>query len=337
MRQTVFSLLALFIAPLVWGQRLDIKWPTPNPAWAQGKGPEAWAQPTVSGTIESGMFGCVRSNGTQFHEGLDIRPISRDKRREPTDKVTAAMSGVIRYVNTRVGNSSYGRYIVMEHPDAVPAVYTLYAHLAKIESGIAPGRSVKIGQEIATMGRSAGGYGIPVDRAHLHFEIGLLATQDLTSWYAWKRFGSPNEHGAFNGMNLMGIDPWDYLSTWRSGKVDNFQEYFGRMQSVVRVRVATTRTPDYIQRYPALLTKKIPMGIVSGWEIQCNSTGLPFTWTPLGPDEVAGMRPNTAKIVAVNDPALRAYRCKSLVKKRGSGYVPDSDLERMLQQVFGLR
>jgi hypothetical protein len=34
---------------------------------------------------------------------------------------------------------------------------------------------------------------------------------------------------------------------------------------------------------------------------------------------------------------VRAYRCKSLVRKRGSGYVPGSDLAMMLQQVFGLR
>lgn len=336
-RQISCFIFTLLLTPILWGQRLDIKWPTPNPAWEKGLGIDAWAQPTVSGDPESGLFGCVRSNGTQFHEGLDIRPVGRDARREPTDKVTAAMSGVIRHVNASAGASSYGRYIVMEHPDAVPAVYTLYAHLAKIEPGIAPGRGIRIGQVIGTMGRSAGGYGIPTDRAHLHFEIGLLATDNLDSWYKWKRFGSPNVHGAYNGMNLMGIDPWDYLRAWRAKQVDNFQEYFGRMQSVVRLRVATTRVPDFIRRYPSLLLEKMPVGLVGGWEVQCNATGLPFTWRPLSPGEVKDMRPNTAKIVAVNASALRACRCKSLAKPRGSGYVPGSDLERMLEQVFGLR
>ena len=83
--------------------------------------------------------------------------------------------------------------------------------LARIEAGVRPGTPVRRGEVIATMGRSAGGYAIPKDRAHLHFEIGFVATQNFPAWYAWRKFGSPNEHGMFNGMNLMGIDPHDFL------------------------------------------------------------------------------------------------------------------------------
>ncbi|MBI2497726.1 MAG: M23 family metallopeptidase [Opitutae bacterium] len=318
-------------------ERIEFSWPTPNRAWEQGKSFEAWAQPTVSGDPGSGLFGCVRSNGTQFHEGLDIRPVARDARGEPADKVTAAMDGIVRHVNPVGGNSNYGRYIVIEHPGVTPAVCTLYAHLARIEPGIAPGVSVARRRVIGTMGRSAGGGGIPKDRAHLHFEIGLMATRDFQSWYQWKKFGSPNEHGPWNGMNLMGIDPDDFLREWRRGRVDNFQEYLDRMRGVVRVRVATSRVPDFISRYPSLLRKPLPAGPVAGWEIECNATGLPFAWTPLGPVEVMSLRPNTAQIVSVEPAILRAHRCKSLARPRGSGYMPGSDLTTMLQQVFGLR
>src|SRR5450432_3876335 len=79
---------------VVWGQRIDISWPTPNRAWEEGKSYESWVQPTVSGEPESGLFGCIRSGGNQFHEGLDIRPIGRDAHGEPTDKIMAAMDGV---------------------------------------------------------------------------------------------------------------------------------------------------------------------------------------------------------------------------------------------------
>ncbi len=330
-------LLSLLFAPLASAERIEINWPTPNRAWEQGRGIEAWAQPTVSGDPESGLFGCVRSNGTQFHEGLDMRPVTHDSRGEPADKITAAMDGVIRHVNTRAGDSNYGRYIVIEHTGVSPAVYTLYAHLAKIEPGIGPGVSVKRGQEIGTMGHTAGGGGIPRERAHMHFEIGLMVTQNFPAWYAWKKFGSPNEHGLWNGMNLMGFDPLDFLRQWRSHKVDNFQQYFDQLRTVVRVRVATSRVPDFITRYPALLRKPLPAGFVAGWEIDCNSTGLPFAWTPLGPMDVAGMPLNTAKIVSVDSAVVRAYRCKSLVHSRGAGYVPGADLAEMLQQIFGLR
>ena len=332
-------LLALpgFLAATVCAQRIEISWPTPNPAWAEGKSYEAWVQPTVSGEPESGLFGCVRSGGTQFHEGLDIRPMARDARGEPTDRITAAMDGVVRYVNASPGGSNYGRYIVLDHPGVAPAVYTLYAHLARIEPGISAGVRVERGQVIGTMGHSSSGTGIPRDRAHMHFEIGLMVTQNFSAWYATRKFGSANEHGLYNGMNLMGIDPQDFLRQWRSHKVDNFQQYFDALRPVVTFRLATTRVPDFIVRYPALLRKPLPAAPVAGWEVACNSTGVPFAWTPLTAMEAIGLRTDAVQIVAVEAAAVHAYRCKSLVRPRGGGYVPGSDLAEMLQQVFGLR
>jgi len=336
-QRAALFIFSLCFVNLVSAQRIEIQWPTPNPAWEQGKSYEAWAQPTVSGDPESGLFGCVRTNGSQFHEGLDIRPVSRDSRGEPADKISAAMHGVVRHVNAKAGESNYGRYIVIEHPGLTPAVFTLYAHLSKIEAGIGPGVSVKAGQVIATMGHTGGGGNIPRDRAHLHFEIGLRVTNEFQSWYNWRKFGSPNEQGLWNGMNLMGIDPLDFLRQWRARKVDNFQEYLDRLRTIVKVRVASSRTPDFIQRYPALLRKPLPMGLVAGWEIECNSTGLPFSWTPLTSTDLAGMKLNSIKIVSVDDAAVRAYRCKSLAKKRGSTYTVGGDLMTVLQQMFGLR
>ena len=108
-------------------------------------------------------------------------------------------------------------------------------------------------------------------------------------------------------------------------------------RSVLRVRVATTRTPDFISRYPSLLRKPVS-GLVAGWEVECNGTGLPFAWTPLTAAELGGQRAGTAKIVSVDAALLRANRCKSLAKSaRGGGYTPGSDLTTMLQLVFGLR
>jgi murein DD-endopeptidase MepM/ murein hydrolase activator NlpD len=335
----LFLALGLPLLGAADAQRIEIQWPTPNPAWAQGRSIEAWVQSTVSGDPESGLFGCVRSSGGQFHEGLDIRPVARDRHGEPLDAIAAAMDGVVRHVNTHAGDSNYGRYIVIEHPGMTPAVYTLYAHLAKIEPGIAAGVTVARGQTLGVMGHSGGGGkgSIPRDRAHLHFEIGLMVTQDFPAWYAWKQFGSANEHGLWNGMNLMGIDPLDFLRQWRTRKVDNFQQYFDQLRGVVKVRIATNRMPDFIVRYPSLLRRPLPLGLVAGWELECNSTGLPFAWTPLSPLDVAGLRPGEVQIVSADSAVARAYRCKSLVRPRGAGYVPGADLAMVLQQVFGLR
>ncbi|MES1168521.1 MAG: M23 family peptidase, partial [Oleiharenicola lentus] len=195
--------------------------------------------------------------------------------------------------------------------------------------------TVKRGQVLGTMGHSSNG-NIPAERAHLHFEIGLMLTQDFSSWYAWKKFGSPNEQGLWNGMNLMGTDPRAFLEQWRAHRVDNFEEYFAGLKSAVRVQVVTTRVPDFIRRYPALLRKPID-GIIGGWEVQCDVTGLPFAWTPLSPMQVAGRRAGSVEIVAVDTAALRAFRGKTLIRTRGGQPSPGPDLATMLQLVFGLR
>ncbi len=315
-------------------ERVEFTWPTPNPAWAEGRPATEFLQHAGSGDPESGGFGGVRSGGVQFHEGVDLRAVSRDRRGEPTDAVFAAMDGVVRHVSASAGDSSYGRYIVLEHPEASPAVYTLYAHLARIAPGLHTGDRVARGQAIATMGHSSGGYVIPRDRAHLHFEIGVMVTRDFQSWYNAKKFGSANDHGVWNGMNLMGIDPLDFLRDWRTRRVDTFQEYFAQMPMAVRVRIATRRTPDFVQRYPALV-KSAPPLLVAGWEIKFNWTGVPFEWTPLSDAQTAGLAANEPTVVEVNTELERRERSKTLVVMRRGRWVPARDLEMVLQQLFG--
>ena len=262
-------------------------WPTPNHAWEEGLPISAFIQPTASGDPESGCYGDARSNGYRFHEGIDIKPVARDRRGEPMDQIFAAMAGVVRYVNHQPNDGDYGRYIVIEHPDVTPSVYTLYAHLASVLPGIAAGVHVERGQAIAIMGHSSSSR-IPRDRAHMHFEIGVMVTREFQSWYDWKGFGSPNERGLWHGFNLMGFDPLDFLNKWRDHQVDNLQEYFEQMKAQVTLRIATRKMPDYIERYPTLLRAPLPPGPVGGWEIQLDWTGIPFAWRPLSPTEVLG-------------------------------------------------
>lgn len=325
---------SLALGPSPAEARIDIIFPTPNTTWARGD-ITTFVQPTESGDPESGLFGCVRSGGTQFHEGLDVRPLGRDRRGEATDPIFAAMDGVVRHVSQAPGSSRYGRYLVLEHPEQRPAVYTLYAHLARIAPGLAPGVRVRQGQTLGTMGRSAGGYAIPKDRAHLHFEIGLRLADDFQGWYDRRRFGSRNVHGVWNGMNLTGVDPLDLLRQSRAGRVASFQQYFARLRPVVTVRVATPRVPDFVQRYPELLRRPIE-GLVAGWEIAFNETALPFSWTPLAARDLVGFRSGEVRIVAADAAALRACRCRQLVKPRRGGDLPGDDLRGVLELTLGV-
>ncbi len=317
--------------------RVEIVWPTPNTAWADGRPLADYAQHAGSGDPESGTFGGVRSGGAQFHEGIDLKCLARDRRGEPLDSVFAAMSGVVRHINSSAGDSNYGRYIVLEHPEQTPAVYTLYAHLARIASGLREGASVTRGQVLGVMGHSSGGYMIPVDRAHLHFEIGLMVTRDFETWYQRRKFGSHNDHGAWNGMNLMGFNPLDFLNAWRAHRVDTFQDYLTHQPTAVIIRLATHRVPDFITRYPSLLTKPLPLGGVAGWEIRCNWTGVPIAWTPLTSLEVMGLAPDQPQFVEVNTDLIKHERSKSIVVSRRGVWSAGKDLETVLQQLFGLR
>ena len=92
-----------------------------------------------------------------------------------------------------------------------------------------------------------------------------------------------------------------------------------------------------VTRYPSLLTKPLPIGVVAGWERQFNWTGLPFAWTPLTSAEVAGMKADQPRITEVNAGIERRERSKTLAVSRRGSWTPGKDLEMALQLLFGLR
>ena len=204
------------------------------------------------------------------------------------------------------------------------------------EPGIRPDVVVRQGQTIALMGRSASGYAIPKQRAHVHFEIGLYLSRNFQSWYNWKKFGSRNEHGVYNGMNLMGIDPLDFFNAHRARRINNVRDYFNQLSPVVKLRIATRQRPDFVDRYPGLVTKHPPM-LIAGWEIEFSWTGLPYRWTPLDSTDVKGMRTNEVKILSVDEKADARDKSKRLAISRRGQWVMTDDLQTVMQLLFGLR
>uniref|UniRef100_UPI00069449A5 M23 family metallopeptidase n=1 Tax=Geminisphaera colitermitum TaxID=1148786 RepID=UPI00069449A5 len=315
-------------------QPVELVWPTPNRAWQEGRPIADFIQPTISGDPISGLFGGVRENGRQFHEGIDLLPLKRDRRGEALDDIYAALPGIIRHISQVAGNSSYGRYIVIEHDTVSPPVYTLYAHLTSTAAGLQPGQRVQAGQVIARMGRTAGGYEIPRERAHLHFEIGLMMTTDFQAWYDRKKFGNRNTHGLYNGRNLMGIDPLAAFTALRDGTARSFDDHFARMKPIVRVRIATPFVPDFAQRYPTLLRQPLPITGVSGWDVLVDWTGLPIALTPLGADAVAGWPRNEVRLFDVDASQAATELSRHVVIKYRGAWVPGPTLKTTLQQVF---
>src|SRR6266853_6160594 len=205
MRQLGIWSLAFGVFPL---SAQPFHLPTANHALFEKGGEERFFVGTVGKPWTTGMFGCVRNEGAQMHEGLDIRCLQRDKRGEPTDPVMATADGTVAYINTHPALSNYGNYIVLHHRIEGLDIYSLYAHLHEVRRDLRMGQSVKAGEPIAIMGRTANTReGISKDRAHVHFELNLFVSDRFSSWYKKAARGERNDHGDWNGQNLLGLDP----------------------------------------------------------------------------------------------------------------------------------
>ena len=179
--------------------------PTANHALFEKGGEERFFVGTVGKPWLTGTFGCVRTGGWQMHEGLDVRCLQRDGHGEPTDPVLATADGTVAYISTRPSLSNYGNYLVLQHQVEGLEIYSLYAHLREIRQGLKIGQAVKAGETVAIMGRTANTReGISKDRAHVHFELNLLVNDRFASWYKKTFPGQRNDHGEWNGQNLLG-------------------------------------------------------------------------------------------------------------------------------------
>lgn len=265
----------------------------------------------------SGSFGCVRNNGTRMHEGLDILHLQTDRRGEPTDPVLATADGTVAYTSNKPGLSNYGRYVVIQHQVEGLQIYSLYAHLSAIAPGIAVGRSVKAGETIATMGRTSSAEPIAKDRAHVHFELNLYVNDRFASWFKQKNPGERNDHGNWNGHNLLGLDTADILMAERPGlKKFSLLGFIRSQPELCRVQVRVKDFP-FAKRYAALVQKN-PVAEkqgIAGYELTLNYTGVPFAIVPRAESELKSK--SKIYLLSVNEPIQRANPCGKIVVKRG--------------------
>lgn len=322
MVKSIFNLIALFFALSVFNvDAAEFVWPTESKAFDSGSPAESFIQGTLAKPYTSGLFGDVRSNGYRFHEGIDIKSVNRSRKGEPLDEVYAAMSGVVSVINKVAGNSSYGRYIVIEHKNFDVQVYTLYAHLSEIEDGIKVGENVSAGQKIGIMGRSAS-YTITRECAHLHFEVGLRFSNSFQNWYNAKKYKQKNRFGNFNGMNMQGFDPLEFMSLARKGAFkDGFSDYIKNMRTALVVRVYTKKTPDFVRLYPNLVDNA---GQSCGWDIYFTWFGMPHKIERIK-NPKADAKDGAIEIVKYNPDEL-TRKCRKLFTKDKKGRIVKTTL-----------
>jgi peptidoglycan LD-endopeptidase LytH len=294
------------------------KLPTANQAIYERGAEEKFFVGTVGKPWMSGTFGCVRTEGWQMHEGLDIRSLERDRKGEPTDPVMATADGSVAYINKRTDLSNYGNYLILKHSVDGVEIYSLYAHLSHIRADLKPGSLVKQGEQIATMGRTSNtAQAISKDRAHVHFELNFLLNDRFGAWYRKRNPGQRNDHGDWNGQNLIAIDPQQVLLTERSaGKAFNFASFAKNQTELCRVIVRDTDFA-WLKRYPMFLKSSPAAGQdIAGYEIAINFAGLPFELIPRAASEIKGKA--AVQLLSVNEAEYSRNPCRKLVTKRGS-------------------
>lgn len=286
------------------------------------------AQPTASGNPESGAFGTVRTGESglgQFHEGIDIRALARDRRGAPLDEVRAAADGRVAYASRIAGNSNYGKYVVLLHEDPMGDVYSLYAHLADVETDLRPGLAVVAGRKLGRMGNTSSS-AIPMDRAHLHFEVGVLVNERFGDWY--RRRALKPDHGNWHGWNLLGVDP---LAAFRFASQTNtfsLQEYFKSENEAFRIAIRAPALPDYFRRYPSLWQGPAFDG--TPIVLAATENGVPLWGRTATPAELTVLGKLPAAVLAADGAAL-GRNGRRLVQRSGETWRIGSNGDEWLE------
>jgi murein DD-endopeptidase MepM/ murein hydrolase activator NlpD len=286
---------------------------------------------TVGRSWTSGMFGCVRSEGYQLHEGLDIRAIERDSKGEALDPILAAADGTVVYLNSKAGLSNYGVYLVLRHQFQGWEIFTLYAHLARIADHVRPGLEVRCGENLGVMGRTANtSPGISREHAHLHFEINLLINERFPAWHRKHYPGQRNDHGIWNGRNFLGIDPRAvFLQQHLDPAALDLSALIRQQPVLCRTLVRASDFP-WLHRYPATVDPAPTTGTagIGAFEIHHNFLGIPLRIIPRTAEPAMGR--SRLQLLEVDAAVARDFPCQKLVRQRNGRWQFTPEGERFL-------
>jgi len=283
MKLLIFFLVSL---SLPGAEPLNLSLPTNNRAIFDGK-PEdfyMWVPRSFGGKSSrpwsAGQYGFVRTLvnteregviATKFHEGLDIKPMKRDRSSRPLDSVSTIAAGKVVHTSMSAGGSNYGKYVVVEHNWGYGPFFSLYAHLSEISVKV--GQRLLGGSSLGTMGYT--GAGISRERAHLHLELNLLSSEKFDDWHL-EVFKGKNPHGLYNGMNLIGIDIASLFLAQRNNPDLTIPAFLSGATPYYKVTVARTGPLEIVGRYPWLKKgdHKTPS---TSWEISFTDSGIPLS------------------------------------------------------------
>ncbi|MEK9772524.1 MAG: M23 family metallopeptidase [Opitutae bacterium] len=318
----------VFLLDFALANPIALAWPTPNPSFAQGLGYHSFLQKTgPDKDFTSGAFGCVRNHGYKFHEGIDLFPIQSSPRGYAKDSVFAAMDGKVAYLSHSPKESAYGKYIVLEHEQFQPIFYSLYAHLEEISEGLTINDKVNVAQPIGKMGNTAS-FTIPLERSHLHFEIGIRLSNHFDLWYNRQQFNTPNKHNNYNGYNLVGLDPLQFYSAYQKISFATPRAYLDGLPTVTKIQVLSQNHPYLVRRNPSLILNPESSQPVNSWICSFGPFGFPLYF------EKSSDIPNQPIRVLSYDEKNDSGRCRKLIHNKNGKLYPSDQLGVYLELIF---
>lgn len=297
---------------------VEFGFPTAQTRLAETNAPGIF-MPTASGRQESGLYGSVRTAVSgrsvlpSFHEGVDIAPLQRDRRQQALDDVVAAADGTIAHVNRIAGNSDYGLYVAMVHRDPAGPVYTLYAHLDEIATDRKAGQGVSRGTRLGRMGRTPATV-IPVERSHLHFEVGVLLNPEFRGWFRARKLKP--DHGNYSGLNLFGFNPIAPYIAQAAGQPFSLGACLAAQPPAFEIAIAAERLPNYFTLYPPLWRGELHTGgpIV----VAVSDGGIPLAGRNAVPEETGRLGRARAVVLKADTDALGRNGRRLVVPRNGT-------------------
>lgn len=277
---------------------------------------------------QGGQYGFVRNQRrtdfgivfTRLHEGMDIRPLQRDRNGEPLDDVRSISHGTVVYVNDSASASSYGKYVVVQHDWHEGAFYSLYAHLASCS--VTEETPVRAGDKLGRLGYT--GSGIDQERAHLHIELAFMLSNRFKTWYG-EHYTSKNHHGIFNGFNLVGMDIARLFIEHRKNPAITVRELLEAEEPYYRVVTPTRQMPGILSRHPWLGRDMDGARQAKSWEFTFARSGVPLSIKPSSRDlrypAVTWVKPAKVNHSYLTVGRISGYGDKAALTARGSQYI----------------
>ena len=145
-----------------------------------------------------------------------------------------------------------------------------------------------------------------------------MVNERFAEWYHKTFPTQRNDHGGWNGQNLVGLDPREVLlEQHRLGAKFSLAHYIRTQTELCRVLVRDATFP-WVRRYAAL-SKPNPVSEkegVAGYELALNFNGLPFELIPRAASEIKGK--SKFQLLSVNAEEKQKHPCRRLVVQKGS-------------------